>query len=126
MIAELARQQPPWSVSTPAAVAMIACRLRTAAAPVGRRGGRPRSAERREQLVLGLTELGLPSVPESARPVRAGRHRRLAAPVTQPARVAALRPAGAGFAVRRGETFPGLGPDWIRIAVRDRADRPTR
>ena len=24
-----------------------------------------------------------------------------------------------GFAVRRGETFPGLGPDWIRIAVRD-------
>ncbi|HEY5821269.1 MAG TPA: hypothetical protein VIT20_04805, partial [Propionibacteriaceae bacterium] len=25
----------------------------------------------------------------------------------------------AGFAVRRGETFPGLGPDWIRIAVRD-------
>ena len=26
-----------------------------------------------------------------------------------------------GFAVRRGETFPGLGPDWIRIAVRDRA-----
>jgi len=26
----------------------------------------------------------------------------------------------AGFAVRRGDTFPGLGPDWIRIAVRDR------
>ena len=24
-----------------------------------------------------------------------------------------------GFAVRRGETFPGLDPDWIRIAVRD-------
>ena len=32
---------------------------------------------------------------------------------------AALRDAG--FAVRRGDTFPGLGPDWIRIAVRDRA-----
>jgi len=27
----------------------------------------------------------------------------------------------AGFAVRRGDTFPGLGQDWIRIAVRDRA-----
>ena len=27
----------------------------------------------------------------------------------------------AGFAVRRGDTFPGLGPEWIRIAVRDRA-----
>ncbi|MER6395730.1 Rv2231c family pyridoxal phosphate-dependent protein CobC [Kitasatospora sp. NPDC001603] len=24
-----------------------------------------------------------------------------------------------GFAVRRGDTFPGLGPDWLRIAVRD-------
>ena len=25
----------------------------------------------------------------------------------------------AGFAVRRADTFPGLGPGWIRIAVRD-------
>ena len=24
-----------------------------------------------------------------------------------------------GWAVRRGDTFPGLGPDWLRIAVRD-------
>jgi histidinol-phosphate/aromatic aminotransferase/cobyric acid decarboxylase-like protein len=24
----------------------------------------------------------------------------------------------AGFAVRRGDTFPGLGSDWIRVAVR--------
>jgi histidinol-phosphate aminotransferase len=23
-----------------------------------------------------------------------------------------------GIAVRRGDTFPGLGPDWLRIAVR--------
>jgi histidinol-phosphate aminotransferase len=27
----------------------------------------------------------------------------------------------AGFAARRGSTFPGLGPDWLRIAVRDTA-----
>jgi histidinol-phosphate aminotransferase len=26
---------------------------------------------------------------------------------------------GKGFAVRRGETFAGLGPGWIRVAVRD-------
>jgi histidinol-phosphate aminotransferase len=26
-----------------------------------------------------------------------------------------------GWAVRRGDTFPGLGPDWLRIAVRDTA-----
>lgn len=25
-----------------------------------------------------------------------------------------------GFAVRRADTFPGLGPEWLRIAVRDR------
>ena len=25
-----------------------------------------------------------------------------------------------GIAVRRGETFPGLGPDWLRLSVRDR------
>ena len=32
-----------------------------------------------------------------------------------------LRLRERGFAVRRGETFPGLGADWIRIAVRDEA-----
>jgi len=26
-----------------------------------------------------------------------------------------------GFAVRRCDTFPGLGPDWVRVAVRDEA-----
>jgi histidinol-phosphate aminotransferase len=26
-----------------------------------------------------------------------------------------------GIALRRGDTFPGLGPDWLRVAVRDRA-----
>ena len=26
-----------------------------------------------------------------------------------------------GYAVRRGDTFPGLGRDWLRVAVRDPA-----
>ncbi|NEA41418.1 L-threonine-O-3-phosphate decarboxylase, partial [Streptomyces sp. SID11385] len=26
----------------------------------------------------------------------------------------------AGWAVRRGDTFPGLGEEWLRVAVRDR------
>jgi histidinol-phosphate aminotransferase len=26
-----------------------------------------------------------------------------------------------GFAVRRGDTFPGLGPQWLRVTVRDAA-----
>lgn len=25
-----------------------------------------------------------------------------------------------GFAARRGDTFPGLGSEWLRLAVRDR------
>jgi histidinol-phosphate aminotransferase len=32
---------------------------------------------------------------------------------------AALRDSG--YAVRRGDTFPGLGPHWLRVAVRDQA-----
>jgi histidinol-phosphate aminotransferase len=31
-----------------------------------------------------------------------------------------LRLRDGGFAVRRADTFPGLGPDWLRIAVRTR------
>lgn len=31
-----------------------------------------------------------------------------------------VRLRGLGFAVRRGDTFPGLGPQWLRLAVRDR------
>ena len=38
-----------------------------------------------------------------------------------PAGACASGSAGSGFAVRRGDTFPGLGPDWVRIAVRDPA-----
>ncbi len=30
-----------------------------------------------------------------------------------------------GFALRRGDTFPGLGDDWVRIAVRDAATTAT-
>jgi histidinol-phosphate aminotransferase len=26
-----------------------------------------------------------------------------------------------GFALRRGDTFPGLGPQWLRVAARDQA-----
>jgi histidinol-phosphate aminotransferase len=30
-----------------------------------------------------------------------------------------------GYAVRRGDTFPGLGTEWLRIAVRDTATTDT-
>ena len=32
-----------------------------------------------------------------------------------------LRLRELGYAVRRADTFPGLGPDWLRVAVRDTA-----
>jgi cobyrinic acid a,c-diamide synthase len=115
VIADLRRQQPPWSVSTPA-LAVIAAAL-TPAARLSAQTATAELAEHREQLTLGLDEIGLPTVAEPRAPYvlvdtsawATGR---------QPGWVRlALREQG--FAVRRGETFPGLGPDWIRIAVRD-------
>lgn len=107
LIADLAAQQPPWSVSAPAAAAMAACMSDDAAAATARIA-REIVAER-AVLAAGLEELGLP--------VSGG----LAAPFVLVRGTRGLRESlrERGFAVRRGDTFPGLGPDWIRIAVRD-------
>jgi cobyrinic acid a,c-diamide synthase len=106
LVAELARSQPPWSVSTTAAAAMLACSSAEAVAEAGRRA--ERMTAWRHVLVEALHGLGL----------------RVAADPTTPF-VLVHGPAGlrerlreAGFAVRRGDTFPGLGPGWVRIAVR--------
>ncbi|WP_206425966.1 Rv2231c family pyridoxal phosphate-dependent protein CobC [Nakamurella antarctica] len=115
LISDLAKQQPPWSVSTPALAAMVACSaesaIREAAAAV------PYMQEIRDRLVCGLTDLGYGVVANPQTPF-----------VVVDTRVAGREPGWmrlalreAGFAVRRGESFPGLGPDWIRIAVRDDA-----
>jgi histidinol-phosphate aminotransferase len=64
----------------------------------------------REHLVRGLAHLGLRPVGPAAGPFVLVR-----APVGADLREA-LRHRG--FAVRRGDTFPGLGPDWVRVAVR--------
>jgi cobyrinic acid a,c-diamide synthase len=115
LVAALRVQQPPWSVSTPALAAMMAC-VSDAALELSRaHAGVIR--QRRDLLVAGLADLGLPvaGVPAGpfvlvdTTPVRGDR---------PPGWVReALR--GQGFAVRRGDTFPGLGPDWVRIAVRE-------
>lgn len=107
IVAELAAHQPPWSVSTPAAAAMIACA--SAAATVEAERAAVQIAADRAVLVDGLTALGVAVAGPSAAPfvlahVPAGTRERL---------------RGRGFAVRRGDTFPGLGADWVRIAVRD-------
>ncbi|WP_216215443.1 Rv2231c family pyridoxal phosphate-dependent protein CobC [Amycolatopsis aidingensis] len=109
VVACLRAVQPPWSVSSLAAVAMVAC---SSPAAVAEAGALAATAERdRELLVAGLTELGitvadLPRAPFVLIRVPDGERVRLA-----------LRRAG--YALRRGDTFPGLGPDWLRIAVRD-------
>ncbi|MGH3412415.1 MAG: cobyrinate a,c-diamide synthase [Marmoricola sp.] len=106
-VEQLAAQQPHWSVSATAAAAMVACSSATALAEAAQRAHA--HAPARRALIEGLAALGLPVVGDPVTPfvlVRGpvGLH-------------GALR--GAGFAVRRGDTFPGLGPGWVRIAVRD-------
>lgn len=109
----LAAQQPPWSVSSPAAAAMVACmgpqgQSETAAAALA-------YEEKREYLITRLVGLGLPPVTPARAPfvlIDTSAVARHPGSVREDLRAA-------GFAVRRGDTFPGLGPDWIRIAVRD-------
>lgn len=115
LVALLRAQQPPWSVSTPALAATAGCVSHHALALA--RDQAEVIAARRTVLVDGLAGLGLivagvpagPFVLVDTTPVRGDR---------APGGVReALRTLG--FAVRRGDTFPGLGPDWVRIAVRD-------
>jgi len=107
IITRLRAQQPPWSVSAPALAAIAAC-LTDKAREI---------AAVRHYLVDRLAELHLVVAGEPRTPfvlVDSGRADREPGWLRE-----ALRTEG--FAVRRGETFPGLGPDWIRIAVRDRS-----
>lgn len=108
MITRLAEAQPLWAVSTPALVAMEACcepaaRLESAAWSV-------ELAAERDRLAAELTGRGLHVVPGA-------RASFLCLRVPDGLGVRALL-RQRGYAVRRGDTFPGLGPDWLRIAVR--------
>ena len=115
LIAAMQRQQAPWSVSTPALAATVAC-LTPGARIVAAEAAKQIAAQRGylvDQLgLVGLTVAGRPQASfvlvdtSGVRGDRAHGWIRLA-----------LRDHG--FAVRRGETFPGLTPDWIRIAVRE-------
>jgi cobyrinic acid a,c-diamide synthase len=106
IVADLRRRQTPWSVSAPAIAAMVACTGIAAAEERARRIARIEAD--RAHLLAGLDELGIPCVAGSSAPFV------LAEP--GPGVHAALRDAG--IAVRRADTFPGLGPGWVRIAVR--------
>ncbi|MGW0333985.1 Rv2231c family pyridoxal phosphate-dependent protein CobC [Streptomyces sp. NPDC003011] len=113
-VADLERAQPLWPVSTPALVAAQACvspRALAEAAHAARR-----IAADRAHLVAGLEKFAADGL-------------RVAGPAEGPFVLVRLPRAAAvrrhlrdlGFAVRRGDTFPGLGEEWLRLAVRDRA-----
>lgn len=112
MVADLERAQPLWPVSSPALAAAEACSAPAALAEAA--AAAEEIARDRAHLLARLGEFG---------------EIRVAGPAAGP--FVLLRLPGAvgvreglrarGFAVRRGDTFPGLGPDWLRLAVRDRA-----
>ncbi|PID95945.1 MAG: cobyrinic acid a,c-diamide synthase [Actinomycetales bacterium] len=105
VVGHLARQQTPWSVSSPAIAALIACHAQVAATEARRRA--LAMSRWRDLLEGGLLGRGITVVPSSASFVLArlpeGAH-------------AELREHG--VAVRRADTFPGLDSRWVRIAVR--------
>ena len=112
-IAELERAQPLWPVSTPALAAAEACMDAPALAEAAHAAHR--IAADRAHLVAGLTEFapdGLQVMEPAEGPFVL---------VRVPNAVAVRRHLrDLGFAVRRGDTFPGLNAEWLRLAVRDR------
>jgi histidinol-phosphate aminotransferase len=112
LLPRLAAAQPLWPVSTPALAAAIACASPVAVAAereiaAGLAGRRAHFLGRLAH-VPKLTVAGAPaSAFLSVRLKEADRIR--------------LELRRRGYAVRRGDTFPGLGVDWLRLAVRDTA-----
>ena len=109
LVEQLAAVQPHWPVSTPALAAAIACSNERAVAEAAQAA---LDIERQRvhlvdslRTVNGLSTFGVARAPFVLV------HLPGAAGVRESLR-------GQGFAVRRGDTFPGLGPDWLRIAVR--------
>ncbi|KRE38433.1 cobyrinic acid a,c-diamide synthase [Janibacter sp. Soil728] len=106
LVATLAAHQPHWSVGS------LALRVMTETAAPHALAEAERAAEElaswRAHLLAGLHALAIPTGGSDAPFVLAqvgdGVH-------------TALRESG--WAVRRGDTFPGLDPTWVRIAVRD-------
>ncbi|MDX3851499.1 Rv2231c family pyridoxal phosphate-dependent protein CobC [Streptomyces sp. AK02-01A] len=111
-VAALERAQPLWPVSTPALAAAEACV--SAAALKEAEEAAVRTAVERTHLLAGLAEF------EEVRTVDTARGPfvliRMARADAVRARLRTL-----GFATRRGDTFPGLDREWLRLAVRDRA-----
>lgn len=110
LVSALTQQQPHWPVSTVALAALSACTTASARAEA-EAAAHALTAHRQtliDALPTGVEVLGLPRasflllrIPDGERVRRELRKR--------------------GWAVRRGETFPGLSSDHLRVAVRDPA-----
>lgn len=105
VVTALRRAQVPWSVSSTATAAILACCTDEASVESDRRARE--IAEWRRQLEESLSTMGICHISSQASFVLAEVGRGVHG---------ALRDAG--IAVRRADTFPGLGPTWVRIAVR--------
>ncbi|WP_127504565.1 Rv2231c family pyridoxal phosphate-dependent protein CobC [Actinoplanes solisilvae] len=116
LLPRLAAAQPLWAVSTPALAAATACASPTAVA--AEREIAARVAADRDHLVRRLRHV--PKLTVAGDPASAFVAVRL--PGADKIR---LELRERGYAVRRGDTFPGLGADWLRIAVRDTATTDT-
>jgi histidinol-phosphate aminotransferase len=109
LIVRLAAAQPQWAVSAPALAATQACSSPDALAEADAWAGG--LVAQRRHLVEVLD--AVPGVQVAPQPRASFVLLRLDRPrVWEPLR-------DKGFAVRRADTFPGLGPHWIRVAVRD-------
>ncbi|MER5961655.1 Rv2231c family pyridoxal phosphate-dependent protein CobC [Streptomyces sp. NPDC002057] len=110
-VVALAGAQPLWPVSTPALVAAEACMSRAALAEAEHAAHR--IGVERAHLLAGLAEF------DEVRTVEGSEGPfvllRIDGADTVRERLRSL-----GFAARRGDTFPGLDRNWLRIAVRDR------
>ena len=110
-VAAFAAAQPRWPVSAQALEACVACSAPSALAEAN--GWAERLVAHRAQLV-GLLD-AVPGVVVAAEPTASF----VLVHVDLDDVRTSLRQRG--FATRRGDTFPGLGPHWLRIAVRDPA-----
>lgn len=109
VIERLRAAQAHWPVSAPALAACVACSEPAALAEA--RAWATALTARREHLVQLLSAVpGVDVVP----------HSRASFVLLRTALPEVWNPLREkGFAVRRGDTFPGLGAHWIRVAVRD-------
>jgi histidinol-phosphate aminotransferase len=110
LLARLAGPRPPWPVSSLALEAIAACST-PEAVEQARRAAEELAGHRAAQAAALGALPGVTVLPGVAP------YLLLRLPDGQGARVRAHLRA-AGIAVRRGDTFPGLGPDHVRVAVR--------